>query len=78
MNKPVDQLRALRETFLADRRNAVAQTLAEPSSVGLLAGDFIQLQSFLDAIEAAIAHERHLARPPGSWPARPSEMNTRG
>ena len=62
MAKDMENLRALRDHLVADRRAMVEAILAEPSSSGDLSGDFVGLQRFIDSIEQALMHEEHTSR----------------
>lgn len=72
MKEHIESLRALRDFLVADRRNLVGTLLSDPHASGDSAGDFMNLQQFIDMVERAIDHERSLERPPEFWPPKPS------
>ena len=71
MKEHIDSLRTLRDFLVEDRRNLVATLVADPHTSGDAAGDFMNLQQFIDVVERAISHELSLERPQGSWPPKP-------
>ena len=71
MKQHIESLRALRDYLVEDRRNLVTSIAADPHSSGEAAGDFMNLQQFIDVVERAISHEQSLDRPAGSWPPKP-------
>ena len=71
MKEHIDSLRALRDFLVEDRRNLVSTLVADPHTSGDAAGDFMNLQQFIDVVERAIGHEQSLDRPQGSWPPKP-------
>lgn len=71
MKEHIDSLRALRDFLVEDRRNLVSTLVADPHTSGDAAGDFMNLQQFIDVVERAIGHELSLERPQGSWPPKP-------
>lgn len=71
MKEHIDSLRALRDFLVEDRRNLVDVLRADPHASGESAGDFMNLQQFIDTVERAISHEQSLDRPQGSWPPKP-------
>lgn len=71
MKEHIDSLRSLRDFLVQDRRNLVTTILADPHASGESAGDFMNLQQFIDVVERAIGHEQSLERPQGSWPPKP-------
>lgn len=71
MKEHIDSLRALRDFLVEDRRNLVSTLVADPHTSGEAAGDFMNLQQFIDVVERAISHEQSLDRPQGSWPPKP-------
>jgi hypothetical protein len=73
LKEHIDSLRSLRDFLVEDRRNLVSTLLADPHMSGDAAGDFMNLQQFIDMVERAIGHEQSLDRPQGSWPPRPPE-----
>jgi flagellar biosynthesis chaperone FliJ len=72
LKEHIENLRALRDFLVEDRRSLVTSVLADPASVGESAGDFLNLQQFIDVVERAISHEQSLDRPGAtSWPPKP-------
>ena len=71
MKEHIDSLRALRDFLVEDRRNLVAALVSDPHTSGEAAGDFMNLQQFIDTVERALSHEQSLQRPAGAWPPKP-------
>jgi hypothetical protein len=72
-------LKALRDHLVEDRRIMVKSILADPDTSSEVAGEFVGLQHFIDAVERALSHEDVLERPASSnGPPRGGPMMPRG
>jgi hypothetical protein len=67
----IENLKALRDHLVDDRRTMVASILADPQSSAESAGEFVGLQHFIDAVERALSHEGVLGRPDAAFPPPP-------